>query len=89
MAASFSRRLASKNYPADSFFDVFFDISWDDGVSWLPLPQPVPMVAVIQAIPPILAHYQSPPSLAVPSPSPAVPRWLLPALHPVRAVAMA
>ncbi|MEI2692019.1 MAG: LamG domain-containing protein [Anaerolineae bacterium] len=77
------------DYPADSFFDVFFDISWDDGVSWLPLQQPVPMVAVIQAIPPILAHYQSPPSLAVPIPWPRRPGGRFPALHPVRAVAMA
>lgn len=58
------------DYPADSFFDVFFDISWDDGINWLPVQQPVHMEAVIQAIPPILAQYQSPPSLAVPIPGP-------------------
>jgi hypothetical protein len=54
------------DYPADSFFDVFFDLSLDEGDSWIPVNQPVRMQAVIQAIPPILAHYQSPPSLAVP-----------------------
>ncbi len=58
------------DFPAASFFDVFFDISWDDGQSWLPVDQPVRMSAEIQAIPPILAYYQSPPTLAVPIPGP-------------------
>ena len=58
------------DFPADSFFDVFFDITWDGGQTWTPLPQPVPIETAITAIPPILAHYNSPPTLAVPVPGP-------------------
>jgi hypothetical protein len=58
------------DFPAFSFFDVFFDVSWDNGQSWLPVDQSVRMEAEIQAIPPILAYYQSPPTLAVPIPGP-------------------
>jgi hypothetical protein len=58
------------DFPAFSFFDVFFDVSWDNGQSWLPVDQSVRMQAEIQAIPPILAYYQSPPTLAVPIPGP-------------------
>jgi hypothetical protein len=64
------QRSPGVDFAADSFFDVFFDISWDDGTSWLPVQQPVHIQAVISAIPPILAQYQSPPSLAVPIPGP-------------------
>lgn len=60
------QRTAGVDFPADSFFDVFFDISLDGGNNWLPMDQPVRMDAVIDAIPPILAYYQSPPSLAAP-----------------------
>ncbi|MBE2233124.1 MAG: LamG domain-containing protein, partial [Anaerolinea sp.] len=58
------------DFPADSFFDVFFEITWDGGQTWMPLPQPVPIETAITAIPPILAHYNSPPTLAVPVPGP-------------------
>ena len=54
------------DFPADSFFDVFFEVSLDGGANWLPMDQPLRMQAAIQAIPPILAYYQSPPSTAVP-----------------------
>ncbi len=54
------------DFPADSFFDVFFEVSLDGGSNWLPVDQPVRMEAVIQAIPPILAYYQSAQPIAVP-----------------------
>ena len=54
------------DYPADSFFDVFFDISLDGGTTWQPVDQPLRMEAVIQAIPPILAYYRSPQPVAIP-----------------------
>jgi hypothetical protein len=54
------------DYPADSFFDVFFELSLNGGNTWIPVDQPVRMQTVIQAIPPILAYYQSAPSLAIP-----------------------
>ncbi len=54
------------DFPADSFFDVFFEISLDGGLNWLPAEQPVRMEAVIQAIPPILAYYRPPQPIAVP-----------------------
>lgn len=46
------------DFPADSFFDVFFDYSWDGGATWTPASQPLWLEAVIQAIPPELATYQ-------------------------------
>lgn len=60
------QRTAGVDFPADSFFDVFFDVSLDGGANWLPVDQPVRMEAVIQAIPPILAYYQSAQPIAVP-----------------------
>lgn len=54
------------DFAADSFFDVFFDISLDGGQTWLPVQEPVRMEAVIDAIPPILSFYRSPQPIAVP-----------------------
>jgi len=54
------------DFPADSFFDVFTELSVDGGQSWLPVEQPIRMQAVINAIPPILAYYQPPQPIAVP-----------------------
>ena len=54
------------DFAADSFFDVFFDISLDGGQTWLPVQEPVRMEAVIEAIPPILAYYRPPQPIALP-----------------------
>ena len=54
------------DYPADSFFDVFFDLSLDGGTTWQPVDQALRMEAVIQAIPPILAYYRPPQPIAIP-----------------------
>ena len=60
------QRTPGVDFPADSFFDVFFDISLDGGLTWLPVEQPVRMEAVIEAIPPILATYRPPQPIAIP-----------------------
>lgn len=54
------------DFPADSFFDVFTELSMDGGQNWLPLEQPVRMQAVINTIPPVLAYYRPPQPTAVP-----------------------
>lgn len=61
-----TQRTPGVDFAADSFFDVFFDISLDGGQSWLPVQEPVRMEAVIDAIPPILAYYRPPQPIAVP-----------------------
>ncbi len=60
------QRTPGVDFPADSFFDVFFEISLDGGQTWLPVEQPVRMEAVIDAIPPTLAYYQPPQPIAIP-----------------------
>jgi hypothetical protein len=60
------QRSAGADFPADSFFDVFFDISLDGGQHWQPVQDPVRMEAEITAIPPILAYYRPPQPIAVP-----------------------
>lgn len=60
------QRAPGIDFAADSFFDVFFDISLDRGQTWLPGQEPVRMAAAIDAIPPILATYRPPQPIAVP-----------------------
>jgi len=54
------------DFPAESFFDVFFEVSLDSGQTWLPVVEPVRMQAVIDAIPPILSFYRPPHVLSIP-----------------------
>ncbi len=60
------QQTAGVDFPANSFFDVFFDVSLDNGATWLPVDQSLHMEAVIGAIPPILAYYHPPQPIAVP-----------------------
>lgn len=60
------QQASSASFPADSFFDVFFEVSMDRGQNWLPIQEPVRMAAVIEAIPPILAYYRPPQPIAIP-----------------------
>ena len=69
MCASLGRvvqQTPGADFAADSFFDVFTELSLDGGQTWLVIQEPIRMEAVIQAIPPILAYYRSPQPIVVP-----------------------